>query len=481
MKEIHKSNNLEITNLKEAGFSYENLEKILKGIPDIIGVYTVDHSILFYNQAGYDFYHRNAEAVKGKKCFQMLQRNEKCQDCPVDRAINLKQIIRTEEFIPEIQKYIEFFCNPIMDDSGEVLFVIEQLRDISEQNHMELLLKESSYNYRKIVNLSPDPMVILVNGMVVLANKQVLNTYGDVIGEQADKFVSPEYLYEIRREMKKIFINKTTKNKLECRLTQSDGKIIDTEIVAGYFDYKGKPAIIILIRDISERVRELNEAAAYQRVIMNQPFPFNDIFELNTLYIPVKKVSGDFYFFHKTDDCKMVGILGDISGKGVTAALSISAFRVLFHEAVVISSRPMEVIQILNHKVSFYMGDKYIAACCFSIDFQKKEVVVVGAGINQFLYKKNSSEYDLKIIKGPFLGMFNTNDFEEESIRYQPEDCFLFFTDGLDPIVENRMESINQADSLHKLTDMVYSYINEFPFDLEKTMDDCTLLALKMK
>lgn len=307
----------------------------------------------------------------------MLFRKERCPDCPVDNAIDLKRVVRKERFIPELGKYVDCSCNPVLDESGEVLFVVEQLRDISDKKRLEALLKESAGNYRKIVNLSPDPMVVIVDGIIVLTNKQAFKYFDKPIGERINRFIAPEYAKIMAKRMKQILENKIEKTVFEYKLVLGDKKFMDAEIASGYFSYKGKPAILALARDVSERKKELNEAADFQRRVMKKPFPFPDKAGLEALYVPAKTVSGDFYFFHKVDESRFIGILGDVSGKGVSAALSISAFNALFHEAVMAGGDLAEALNILNKKVACYLGEKYIAACCFSFDFEKMEARVI--------------------------------------------------------------------------------------------------------
>jgi PAS domain-containing protein len=70
----------------------ELLEGVLKGIQDIIRVFNTDRTILFLNEAGYAFYKKSRDEVKGKKCFEILGGKECCHSCDVERAIRTKRI-----------------------------------------------------------------------------------------------------------------------------------------------------------------------------------------------------------------------------------------------------------------------------------------------------------------------------------------------------------------------------------------------------
>lgn len=129
------------------------LKGILGGIKDIIGVYLPNGSIIFYNKAGYEFYNTTQKEIAGKKCFDMLGRTCRCEYCTTEMAIRYKKLVRIEKFFPELDLYMECTCNPIVNNCGEVVLVIEQLRDITEKKKLELVLKASEEGYRNIVEL----------------------------------------------------------------------------------------------------------------------------------------------------------------------------------------------------------------------------------------------------------------------------------------------------------------------------------------
>ncbi len=457
------------------------LESVLKGITDIIGVYKPDNTIIFYNKAGYDFFKKTYDEVKGKKCYEMFNRKERCPDCLCKEAIKTKQIVQVEKYIPEINKYMECRYNPVLNDLGEVIFVVEQLRDITEKKSLENILKESEERYRRIIDLSPEAIIITVDGEIVLANRQAQRYYPNPIGESVYKY-SPEFAKIIYKRMNQILKNKIKKAVSDYKTVLLDGTKIEVEVSSSYLIYKGKPAILSIIRDITERKRELNSAAKIQREILQKPFPLLDKAKMETLYVPAKTVSGDFFYIHKWSEDLIIGIIGDVSGKGITAALNISAFNVLFHEAVLDNKDPHEIVKILNKKVVDYLGERYVAVCCFSFDFKNNVAKIVGAGINEFIYQKSKQDINHRVVKGPFLGMFEDSNFETQIISFQPEDKFYFFTDGLEFILDK--EAIKESHfgvTIKELKNYLKEELDNRLINVEGIKDDCTLLALEIK
>ena len=191
-------------------------------------------------------------------------------------------------------------------------------------------------------------------------------------------------------------------------------------------------------------------------------FPIPDKVNMEVIYTPSKTVSGDFYHLERMNDNLVIGAIWDVSGKGVTAALSISAFNVLFNRAVWITRDPLEILNYLNSRVPELLGDTYVAACCFSLDFEKKEAKIAGAGLNQFMYCPKEGNYQEKVVKGPFLGMFEDSIFDQEIINFKAGDKFCFLTDGLEFVFDDDKikDDYLKTAKLSEFKDYVYKAVS---------------------
>ncbi|WP_432663601.1 PAS domain S-box protein [Wukongibacter baidiensis] len=458
------------------------LEGVLEGITDIIGVCDPDSRVMFYNRAGYEFFQINPEDINGKRCFEILHRNKKCDNCPIEKIIETRKIVRTEKYIPELDKYLDCCCNPVLDDSGDVIYIINQLRDITEEKILEKAIKESEERYRQIVNLLPEAMVITVDGRVVLANKKASEYFDNIIGQKVTEILHGSEKI-IEKRIKQIIEDKVDKTVFDYKTLVNGSKMIDIEISSNYLNYQGKPAIMSVIRNVTKKKNELNAAARMQKQLFRKPFAIPDRAKMEALYVPAKTVSGDFFYLSKKNDDVLIGVVGDVSGKGITAALNISAFNVLFHEAILTSDQPSEILINLNRKVGNYLGERYVAACCFRFDFKEGEAKIVGAGINQFIFQDREKKCTRKIIKGSFLGMFEDSIFDEEIIQFNTGDRFYFYTDGLDFIFDDdKMNDIMlETPRISRFTNNLRISLNEMLTDVEGIQDDCTLIAMEIK
>lgn len=475
-----------ISNVKADVVHLKLLKGVLNGIYDIIRVYNPDNTIAFFNQAGYDFYKKTPSEVKGKKCYEVLYRGERCTSCIVEEAIRTKKMISMEKYIPEYNKYMEYNCNPVMDNLGKVMFIVEQLRDITEKKMLENILKESEERYRQIINFSPEAMLIVEDNKVVLANNQLCKLIGveyeKFIGESIYKYIPVSFIKNAHKIIKQVMVKKKTNIIYEYTFLNSRGEVNEIEISASYLAYKSRPAVQAVIRNVTQIKKGINETAKIQRQALQMSFPIPSKVNMESLYVPAKIVSGDFYILYKINEDLVVGLIGDVSGKGVTAALNISAFNVLFHEAVTVSNDPFEIINNLNRKIVNYIGERYIAACCFSFDFKKNEAKIVGAGINELIFKKNNDKAETVVVKGAFLGMFQNSVFDEKIIPFGKGDTFYFFTDGLEFIINDKIkENYLQRYSITQFKYYLSKVLNNMLTDIDGIKDDSTIIALEIK
>ena len=114
------------------------LEGVLNGVPDIIGIQMQDHKMVRYNKAGYEALNKTKKEIEGLTCFSLINRNMPCEDCATENALKSKKLETVERFIPELDGYFICRSNPVLDESGEVSHIIEQLHDITERKRLEI-------------------------------------------------------------------------------------------------------------------------------------------------------------------------------------------------------------------------------------------------------------------------------------------------------------------------------------------------------
>lgn len=345
------------------------------------------------------------------------------------------------------------------------------VHDINERVEAEERLKESEERYRGLVELFPEAILVYRSGVILFANNEAEQLLGSpkeaLVGRSLDSFLhdsfrsSGEYVsYKLMEQAKMNF-------RKELRIIRKDGFSLDLEITGAPITYKGAGAIQLVLRDVTESKKEIKRAVRLQEHRQAEAFPLPGKADLKKLYVPAGTLSGDFYIFHKINEEEVIGIIGDVTGKGITAALNISAMRVLFAESARMFRNPVEVLRDLNRRVMLHMDEDYIAACCFHLDFGTGRLTAAGAGINEFIYIPAGQEAKRQVVKGAPIGMFGDSVFEEETIFFKPGDSFIFYSDGV--------ELLQEEDALISDYDDLESRIRHTALQ-----DDCTWLSLKM-
>ena len=119
------------------------LRTLLDGIPDVIALQEIDHTVVAYNKAGYDFLGKTADEACGAKCFTLLGRDSPCPTCLAADAIAKKCAVSGERYFPELDQWIRSTSIPVLDENGRPTMVVEQLQDVTEHKRAQIELTDS--------------------------------------------------------------------------------------------------------------------------------------------------------------------------------------------------------------------------------------------------------------------------------------------------------------------------------------------------
>ena len=136
-----------------------------------------------------------------------------------------------------------------------------KLRDeIEERTKTEEALSISEERYRTIVDLSPDGIIVHCEGKLVFINKAGADLMGvtsidSVLGKPVIDFVAPESHSVTLARMKEVMEKKVVAPVIESAFLRQDGSRIDVDVTGAPLIYYGKPSIMAIFRDITERKR----------------------------------------------------------------------------------------------------------------------------------------------------------------------------------------------------------------------------------
>ena len=175
-------------------------------------------------------------------------------------------------------------------ESGD--FKIYILRDITKRKEVEKKLKESEQMYRTLVELSPDAIVVHDGQRIVFANKRAAELSGfdkpeDMVGLPVLDFIHPDYVDLVRERVIKMIRNETIAPPIEEKFVLPNGSVRDVEASASFITFNGRPAILLVVRDISEKKRMEEEIVESER-------QYRDFFRNSLDMIVVTDLEGNF-------------------------------------------------------------------------------------------------------------------------------------------------------------------------------------------
>jgi sigma-B regulation protein RsbU (phosphoserine phosphatase) len=199
---------------------------------------------------------------------------------------------------------------------------------------------------------------------------------------------------------------------------------------------------LFVVEKEKERLQSELEIA---KEVQNQLFP-KDAPELKTMRLtgvckPARMVSGDYYDFFCLDHDRVVIAIGDVAGKGISAALLMAAIQSIMRAQLT----HMDGVRCLDTALAVSMLNKQLhastsaakyATFCFGVyDERTRELAYTNAGhLPPMLVR--SDQVELLEVTGTVVGMFPVVKYEERKITLQRGDLLVAYTDGI-PEPEN--------------------------------------------
>jgi len=183
-----------------------------------------------------------------------------------------------------------------------------------------------------------------------------------------------------------------------------------------------------------ERVeQELRVARRIQQASLPKEAPTLQGWQISPFYQPAREVGGDFYDFFELEDGRAGVVVGDATGKGVPAALVVTAtYSMLRSAAQVLGSfSPGEVLSQVNETLAARIPQNMFVTCFYAIlEPERGSLIYANAGHDlPYLWHGGTSE-ELRA-RGMPLGLMPGMSYEEKEIVLKTGEGVLFYSDGL--------------------------------------------------
>lgn len=242
---------------------------------------------------------------------------------------------------------------------------------------------------------------------------------------------------------------------------------------------------------------DLRLASSIQRYLLPENLPQTDSLEFAVKYLPQQFIGGDFYDFFKLPHGKIGVVIGDVSGKGIPAAILMALCQTKLRYIAMSGKSPAQTLCLLNSEMVHAMrSDMFITIIYLVIDPKSGEAKFARAGHEPPLLARADSDEAAQPLKssGMALGMVSEELFDEvmedASFKMNSGDVLVLYTDGLTEAAnpeggEFTAKKLAQTISTlrsrnaNDLNDEIIKSVESFMGPGNKYGDDLTLLTVK--
>ena len=236
--------------------------------------------------------------------------------------------------------------------------------------------------------------------------------------------------------------------------------------------------------------QELRLAYDIQTNLLPKESPEIEGYDILGKSIPAKEVGGDYFDFIPIDSNRSAFCLGDISGKGMPAALLMSNLQATVRGQSLVNTTVAECVECCNIMLFNNTPPEKFSTFFFGVlNTKTHEMTYANAGHNfPFLFSVGQKPRKLEE-GGIVLGIMETFPFKEQQISFETGDVFVLYSDGVTEAInkeeeefgESRLISIvaeNRHASAGELTTKIIEAVKRHAGDCAQ-FDDMTLLIIK--
>lgn len=404
---------------------------------------------------------------------QELKDQVKFKDFELNAILELLNGINTNQPIDYLTSVYEFILKERLGLERFALFM--------KQNEWDLLIKSGIKGKIKSINIKEDLLRFKDITLIESSSNIGLNEF-DVVIPIIHQNLPIAYLLLKRSDNDSLASTFSTYTDLSFVQT-----LTNIVIVAIENKRMNKQGII------QERIKkDLEVASEMQKSLFPNDLPSDKRLDLAANYTARHEVGGDYYDFIPINEDEFIICIGDVSGKGIGAAMLMANFQAIIRTLLSFKKFDFEyLIPLLNKKVmDTAKGEKFITFFIGHYNARTRKLKYVNAGHNHPIL--TNGKRAILLDKGSIgLGMLEEVPFlEPDEVIIQPNSTLVLYTDGVVEL-QNKVGEYFKTDRLIKLihsfyplkmedlNNLIFSKLDEFR-ETEELVDDTAIFSCRI-
>src|SRR6184192_3549691 len=187
--------------------------------------------------------------------------------------------------------------------------------------------------------------------------------------------------------------------------------------------------------------RDLELARELQFRLLPQSLPKLPHLELAAKFAPARAIGGDLYDFVSYSLSRTALVIGDVSGKGAPAAIYAALVSGILRSHAPMEPGPAEMLAAVNYSLAERRIDRQFCSLIYSVwDDRNLTLQVANSGLPRPIYCHKGKTQLIEATGLP-LGLFDDAEYDEFVFQAEPDDIFVFFSDGI-------LDATNRAGEL---------------------------------
>jgi len=280
-----------------------------------------------------------------------------------------------------------------------------------------------------------------------------------------------------------------------CRYTRLFDPIIFNQLYDEFVSFTSRSEIIAELTRISELSKEWNMVAETQRSFLPKVMPEIKHLDIAAYFRPLVNVSGDYYTVLPITETKTLLLLGDVSGKGLAAALVMG---IVINTVKNIKNKedlPTMIRAVDRAIKGMKFDDKYTVMFVGVVDTEAMTITYINASMSDpIIITKSPGGFNLKPLESncSLVGIIELDELKVETRKLFYDDMILIATDGVSEVMNDEGVELGDTELFKQtLQNSAFKSAQHFVNDIsdlvldyngnKKLRDDVTMLAVKIE